>query len=319
MNARRQACAACYARSTLPARHDAKNMETTEAANAPQPDGDADDAPVSRDRSGIQSIEVGSHLLVALTRAMRAMALGDLARAAGMHPSKAHRYLVSLQRVGAVSQDPLTGRYELGPFALRLGLASLNRREAITLARPLLGGLRDQTGHTIGIAVWSDRGPTVVHWEKAGGAPGVNLRIGDVMPMLNSATGRLFGAYLPIEQTLPLVERELHERAADDLPGLPRSLTDYYRLCEEIRTEGASWVSGSLLPGVSALSLPVFGMRGQLALVLIALNLHPLFHAQRGGELEATLRAFVTRLSTLLQTPPPTRTKASGRREKPAR
>ena len=268
-------------------------METIEAEDDLPSDGDAEDARASRDRSGIQSIEVGSQLLVALTRAMRAMALGDLARAAGMHPSKAHRYLVSLQRVGAVSQDPLTGRYELGPFALRLGLASLNRTEAIVRTRPLLAGLRDQTGHTIGIAVWSDRGPTVVHWEKAGGAPGVNLRIGDVMPMLNSATGRLFGAYLPIEQTLPLVERELRARASDDLPGLPRSLTDYYRLCEDIRTEGASWVTGSLLPGVSALSLPVFGARGHLALVLIALNLQTLFHAERGGELEATLRSCV--------------------------
>ncbi|WP_296229175.1 IclR family transcriptional regulator [Ralstonia sp. UBA689] len=280
-------------------------METTEVEDDLSPESDTEDARASRDRSGIQSIEVGAQLLAALTRAMRAMALGDLARAAGMHPSKAHRYLVSLQRVGAVSQDPLTSRYELGPFALRLGLASLNRSQSIIRARPLLAGLRDQTGHTIGIAVWSDRGPTVVHWEKAGGAPGVNLRIGDVMPMLNSATGRLFGAYLPIEQTLPLVERELHERTGDDLPDLPRSLTDYYRLCEEIRVQGASWVSGSLLPGVSALSLPVFGAHGQLALVLIALNVKPLFHAQRGGGLEATLRAFVTQLSAMLQAPMP--------------
>ena len=288
------------------------DLETTEVEDDLPPDGDADDARANRDRSGIQSIEVGSQLLVALTHAMRAMALGDLARAAGMHPSKAHRYLVSLQRVGAVSQDPLTGRYELGPFALRLGLASLNRTDAIVRTRPLLAGMRDQTGHTIGIAVWSDRGPTVVHWEK-------NLRIGDVMPMLNSATGRLFGAYLPIEQTLPLVERELHERASDDLPGLPRSLTDYYRLCEDIRREGASWVSGSLLPGVSALSLPVFGERGQLELVLIALNLQPLFHAERGGELEATLRAFVTQLSAMLRVPAPEPAKAAARRARSAR
>lgn len=297
-----------------------QDMEITEVEDELPPDADTEEARTGRDRSGIQSIEVGSQLLVALTRAMRAMALGDLARAAGMHPSKAHRYLVSLQRVGAVSQDPLTGRYELGPFALRLGLASLNRSEAIVRARPLLAGLRDQTGHTIGIAVWSDRGPTVVHWERAGGAPGVNLRIGDVMPMLNSATGRLFGAYLPIEQTLPLVERELHGRAGDDLPDLPRSLTDYYRLCESIRAEGASWVAGSLLPGVNALSLPVFGAHGQLALVLIALNLRPLFHAGRGGELESTLRAFVTQLSAMLQAPAgPERGKAQHRRARPGR
>ncbi|KAB0120653.1 helix-turn-helix domain-containing protein, partial [Escherichia coli] len=67
-------------------------METTEVEDDLPTDGDAEDARANRDRSGIQSIEVGSQLLVALTRAMRAMALGDLARAAGMHPSKAHRY-----------------------------------------------------------------------------------------------------------------------------------------------------------------------------------------------------------------------------------
>ena len=120
-------------------------METPEVDDLQAADAaDAEDARASRDRAGIQSIEVGSQLLVALTRASRAMALGDLARAAGMHPSKAHRYLVSLQRVGAVTQDPLTGRYELGPFALRLGLASLNRVEAVTRTRPLLASLRDR-------------------------------------------------------------------------------------------------------------------------------------------------------------------------------
>ncbi|NOZ15325.1 MAG: IclR family transcriptional regulator, partial [Betaproteobacteria bacterium] len=90
-------------------------------------------------------------------------------------------------------------------------------------------------------------------------------------------------------------------------------------LCEDIRREGASWVSGSLLPGVSALSLPVFGERGQLELVLIALNLQPLFHAERGGELEATLRAFVTQLSAMLRVPAPEPAKAAARRARSAR
>ena len=48
-------------------------METTEVEDDLPPDGDADDARANRDRSGIQSIEVGTQLLVALTHAMRAM------------------------------------------------------------------------------------------------------------------------------------------------------------------------------------------------------------------------------------------------------
>jgi len=70
---------------------------------------------------------------------------------------------------------------------------------------------------------------------------------------------------------------------------------------------------------VNALSLPVFGARGQLVLVLIALNLQPLFHAQRGGELEHTLRTFVMRLSAMLQAPAISPAKASNRRSRATR
>ncbi|WP_211278205.1 helix-turn-helix domain-containing protein, partial [Oceanospirillum multiglobuliferum] len=65
-------------------------------------------------RSGIQSIEVGFRLLEVLTNEPRAMMLRDLAKLAQMSPAKAHRYLVSFQRLGVVAQDPVSGRYELG-------------------------------------------------------------------------------------------------------------------------------------------------------------------------------------------------------------
>ena len=39
-----------------------------------------------------------------------------------MSAAKAHRYLVSFQRLGLVTQDSRTARYDLGPAALKLGL-----------------------------------------------------------------------------------------------------------------------------------------------------------------------------------------------------
>ncbi len=169
-------------------------------------------------RTGIQSIEVGFRLLQALAASPRAMMLRDLAAAAGMNPAKAHRYLVSFMRLGAVAQDPVSGRYDLGPFALQLGLAGLNRLDPVKKARPILSRLRDELDLTAGIAVWGNHGPTVVHWEESSHPVTVSLRLGDVMPMLNSATGRLYGAYLPRKQTLPLIERELARAAMTACP-----------------------------------------------------------------------------------------------------
>src|SRR5690606_28869262 len=108
-------------------------------------------------RAGIQSVEVGFELLQAMSEADGPLMLRDLAAAAGMSAAKAHRYLVSFQRLGLVMQDPVSTRYDLGPAALRLGLASLARIDAVKLARDRIAALLAETGHTLAIAVWGNQ------------------------------------------------------------------------------------------------------------------------------------------------------------------
>ena len=112
-------------------------------------------------RAGIQSVEVGFELLEALSQAPGALMLRDLAAAAGMSAAKAHRYLVSFQRMGLVVQDPVSTRYDLGPAALRIGLASLSRIDAVKLARERIDGLLLEPPHA-GHRGWGNQGPTMV-------------------------------------------------------------------------------------------------------------------------------------------------------------
>jgi len=254
----------------------------------------------SKLRSGIQSIEVGFKLLQVLALSPRAMMLRDLAAAAEMNPAKAHRYLVSFQRLGLVAQDPVSGRYDLGPFALQLGLAGLNRLDPVKKARPILSQLRDETDLTVGIAVWGNHGPTIVHWEESSYPVTVSLRLGDVMPMLNSATGRLYGAYLPKQQTLPLVERELAERGQDDIPDMPSSMAAYEAICTEVRERGAALTRGGVLPGINAFSMPVFDANGHISMALVALGAQSVFDADWGGAVDHRVREIASRLSSEL-------------------
>jgi DNA-binding IclR family transcriptional regulator len=266
----------------------------------------AGDAPA---RTGIQSIEVGFRLLDVLARTSGPMMLRDLARAAPMNPAKAHRYLVSFARLGLVAQTP-EGRYDLGPFAAEMGLVSLNRQDPMRRARPAAAALRDEIDHTIGLAVWGNQGPAIVHWEEASHPVTVSLRLGDVMPMLNSATGRVFGAYLPRAQTLPFIQRELDRFAGVDTttpadPEQPRTLQAYDALCTEVRARGVSRIHGGVLPGINAMSLPVFDANGQLCLVLIALGAQSTFDTTASGPLERRLRQAVQQLSADLGYVPP--------------
>jgi DNA-binding IclR family transcriptional regulator len=109
-------------------------------------------------RQGIQSIEVGMPLLRVLADHGAPMMLRDLAKAAGMPAAKAHRYLVSFIRTGLVTQDRVSGRYDLGHFALDLGLASLARLDAVRVATPVLDALAEEIGETVAMAVWGNMG-----------------------------------------------------------------------------------------------------------------------------------------------------------------
>ncbi|OSZ73946.1 IclR family transcriptional regulator [Hydrogenophaga sp. IBVHS1] len=233
-------------------------------------------------RAGIQSVEVGFELLNALSEAPGALMLRDLAAAAGMSAAKAHRYLVSFQRMGLVIQDPLSTRYDLGPAALRLGLASLARIDAVRLARERIDGLLNETGHTLAIAVWGNQGPTMVHWVEAPQSVPVTLRLGDVMPLLTSATGRCFAAFMgdqgrDKERIEPMVAAELVQlknlpRSGLPLVDVPRNAAEVQAVFEETRRRGLARVVHSLLPGVGGFCAPVFDAQGRLALGLVVLG-----------------------------------------------
>ena len=111
---------------------------------------------------GIQSVEVGGRLLLALADGGGALALKDLAQAAGMSPAKAHPYLVSFGKLGLIVQDPGSGHYGLGPLAMQLGLISLQRFDPVRLATQRLPELALVVGQTVAIAVWGNRGATIV-------------------------------------------------------------------------------------------------------------------------------------------------------------
>ncbi|RKP49281.1 IclR family transcriptional regulator [Trinickia fusca] len=259
----------------------------------------ADDASDGEEkaRSGIQSIEVGFRLLDVLTHEPRAMMLRDLAARAGMSPAKAHRYLVSFQRLGVVSQDPVSGRYELGGFALQMGLARLARVDGVKLARIALTALRDRLDTTVGIAVWGNQGPTVVHWMESSHPAKASLKLGDVMPLLSSATGLLFAAYLPRSKTQPLIERELADAQRFAYGNAPRTQDEVERALEQVREHGAARVEGMLLPTIHAFCMPVFDAVGQLALGLIALGHEGVFDIAWDGEIASALRACAHKLS----------------------
>ncbi|MBI5720475.1 MAG: IclR family transcriptional regulator [Burkholderiales bacterium] len=261
-------------------------------------------APAARGaQRGIQSIEVGGALLKALAHAGRALPLKELAAEAGMAPAKAHPYLVSFSKIGLIAQDAASGRYGLGPLAMQLGLISLQQLDPVALATEAIETLAARTGHTVAIAVWGSRGATIVRVARPASAVYVSMRHGTVMSLRGTASGLLFAAYLPRAQVLAALRDDAGGAGAPSGRGAAagaRIEADLTARLEEVRRAGLARVADLLLPGVSALALPVFDARGTIVLALTAIGPSAVFDSRSDGVVATALREAAQALSTRL-------------------
>lgn len=244
---------------------------------------------------GIQSVEVGGQLLLALAQQGRPLALKDLARAAGMPAAKAHPYLVSFVKLGLVEQESDGGRYGLGPLALQLGLISLQQYDPVRLATPRIEELALQLGHTVAIAVWGNRGPTIVRVAEAPTPVHISMRHGVVMSLRGTASGRLFAAHMP----RPLVQAALQAEAT--LEGGSADIDQAFEaLLSQTRLLGMASSRDGVVQGVSALAAPVFDDQGRMVLSLTGIGPSGGFDLSLDGPIAQALKSAGTGLSRQL-------------------
>ncbi len=204
--------------------------------------------------AGIQSLDHALEVLGAMAARRGPVALTDLARELGMPASKVHRYLASFVRAGLVEQAVRSGKYDLGPGAVRLGLAAMARMDVVNRTAEALAQIAEETGLTALLTVWGDSGPVIVRWERAAGFIVTTLGLGTTMPLLSSASGQVFLAYLP----KPVIEVRL-SRELRLAPG-----ADPHALAERVRDAGYAHVAGDLIPGLAAISAPVLNWQGDI-------------------------------------------------------
>ncbi len=244
-----------------------------------------------RVQRGIQSIEVGGRLLLALADAGRPLALKDLAQAADMTPPKAHPYLVSFGKLGLVAQDTGSGRYGLGPLAMQLGLISLQQYDPVRLATARLPELARGLGHMVALVVWGNQGPTVVRTEEPPSPVHVNMRHGTVMSVRGTASGRLFAAHLPAALVQPVLQAD---------PAAAPAEADFQQQVAVARSAGLAHAVDSALPGISALAAPVFDAAGQMVLSLTVIGPGAMLDTHRDSDAARVLLQVAHELTAQL-------------------
>jgi DNA-binding IclR family transcriptional regulator len=216
-------------------------------------------------RGGIQALDAAMQVLSALATSPGPIGVTDLARSAGMPVSKVHRYLASFVHAGLAIQSGRSGRYNLGPFAASLGIAALARNDFVNRAADDLEELCLQTKLTALLTVWGNNGATIVRWERAASPIATSFGLGSTFPLLTSASGRIFLAFLPYRLVADAVKIELN-RAVElkiEWPDLNPSRKGVEQLIAKIRQDRLASVDGRYIPGLRAIGAPILNWQGE--------------------------------------------------------
>jgi len=264
---------------------------TTAAKTAPR------DATARRQR--VQSAQTGMAVLKGLARLGGRASLSGLAACVGESPAKVHRYLASLIEEGLVAQDAVTQQYLLGAEAMMIGVAAMRQADPVRIAEPALMRLRESLEVTSFVAVMGNKGPTIIRFEEPGLPVTVNVRVGSVMSLLWSSTGRVFLGLLDDTRVLAQAEEELAH--ADVSLRSQLDVNDPIgTLRRDVRAARCASVRDTNLKGISAVSAPLFDHTGKLCGVLTALGATGGFDATPEGPVGRAVRQEAEAASALL-------------------
>lgn len=250
-------------------------------------------------RQRVQAAETGMAVLKGLADLGGRATLTALSSHVQEATAKVHRYLASLAEEGLVSQDTGTQQYFLGSEAIRIGMAAMRQADPIRAAEPALVRLRESLEITCFIAVMGNKGPTIVRFEEPGLPVTVNVRVGSVLPLLWSATGRAFLAYLDERAVQAMALEELANASPEQLASLSGK-EPIEALRQAVRKAGCASVRDTNLRGISAVSAPLHDHTGRVCAVLTALGATGGFDAAVGGLIARAVQQEAAAISTTL-------------------
>ena len=205
--------------------------------------------------TGVKSIERAVCLLRAIAERNREGArLTQVARAAGLSKSTAHRILAALIDARLVEQNESTGLFYLGFEAVVIGAAGANRHHLIDMARPSMLRLAERSADTVYLTARIGFEAVCVAREE-GSFPikTLSVDVGTRRPLGVGGGNLAMLARLPdsdIERAIAL-----HGDRIFEIWGL--DATTICSLVEATRRQQHAFVDGQFIPGMAAIGVAI--------------------------------------------------------------
>jgi DNA-binding IclR family transcriptional regulator len=183
----------------------------------------------------------------------RALGSSDIARLTGLPQPTVWRICKTLESQGYLELEQDGTRYRAGAAVLTLGYAALEGLDIAALAKPALQDIANRVRGASGLSVKQRHAMLLVQRCEAQGAHiTYNMRTGDTLPMLTSASG-----WAHLVTLSPKKRGEFIDRLARDDPDAAKIATKPMKAAfKAFETTGYILNSGILFPGIVSIAVP---------------------------------------------------------------
>ncbi|HEX9695243.1 MAG TPA: IclR family transcriptional regulator [Actinomycetota bacterium] len=219
----------------------------------------------------------------------------EIAQALGLSKAVVYRILSSFRSKGFIELDEASRRYALGPRALHLGLAFVNRTEVPRVARPILEALSRDTNETATLSLRTGNRRVYIDQVTPDRDVKMVVQLGLSVPLHAGASSKAFLAHLDDDDQKAYLAEPLER-----LTGL--TITNGRTLAKElkeIRDRGYAISLGERMEGAGSVAAPVFAHDGRPAAVISVCGPLERFRGE-AGDLAKKLLEATGRLSRRL-------------------
>jgi IclR family KDG regulon transcriptional repressor len=209
----------------------------------------------------VQSVDRAMVLLETLCRADSGISLQELAQAAHLPKSTAHRLLKTLIHHNLVSQDSHKSVYAPGLKLFELAYSQINSLSLRPKAAPFVAELARQTNETIHLAVLDDYEVVYIEKEETDHPIRMHSAIGKRSPVHCTGLGKAMLAYLSDQDLEAAVQRKGLTRYT------PRTITSFQELKEHlalVRSKGYAIDDAEHEEEIRCVAAPVRDHRGEV-------------------------------------------------------
>lgn len=204
------------------------------------------------------SVEKALAILMAFAPHNRIMGSSELSRRLGFSNSTVNRLLHILESCDFVQQDPDTKKFSLGNSAAQIGWALIQSLspDVISIARPYVDKLRDETGELVALELLSGDSTILVYHAPSLNPVSVvtNRSPGEKYPVNVSAGAKAILAFSPPD----MVDRIINSDFERFTPNTITKPDEFRQHLKQIKEKGISIDHGEYNIEVCAIGAPIF-------------------------------------------------------------